>query len=154
MTPRSVIGTFLNVLVIGTVGLVAAGMWYSNEKYPDKKAEAEQKALSDDISRLQSVGLWAVANGYAQKFDVSGWNSSLDLHIGTLSAARAATIANGLCTQGFTNWHPAADWHIRVYLVDGHLAAECPIVNDVPASEADAPQPVPRYVVPLPSQFP
>ncbi|WFU69434.1 hypothetical protein [Bradyrhizobium sp. CB2312] len=96
---------------------------------PEEKArrdaeEALRKAnFSADFDTLRLAGAMAVASGDATKFDISGWNSSLDLYLPNRLDLKAAALANYYCNQNLKL--KSSKWKVRVYLVDGAVGAEC-----------------------------
>jgi hypothetical protein len=86
----------------------------------------ENEAFKDDYSQLRErAALLSVTK------DAVGWridrvNHSLDIKIGSLSSQKAESAAHFACDQPLDH-RLHRTWYVRVYLVDGHLAAECPI---------------------------
>lgn len=118
------------------VALILVGAVFSciaMEKPPtpeEAAAEAERQAAGmADIKALQSAGAAVVGMRAVNSYEVSGFNSSLDLHLGTLSASQADTMAGAFCLQGINGLSLNQRWNLRVYLVDGKLAAQCRILR-------------------------
>jgi hypothetical protein len=92
-----------------------------------RKKQKDDEAFKVDYQELTAAGKLAVIGGDANDFEISGWHTSLDLHLGTLSETKASALANFLCYQTFKTWNSQTPWNVRVFLVDGRLAAQCPI---------------------------
>jgi len=79
-----------------------------------------------DRETLTDVGSDVLARGIVVKYDVSGWSDSFNLTLGSRDNTSATTLANAICGQSFARpLHYG--WTVRVYLVDGTLAAQCPM---------------------------
>ena len=76
-----------------------------------------------------AAGRVAVSNGQVNRDEISAWHHSLDLTMGTLAADRAEQIANRYCFGYFNHGILHMPWTVRVYLVNGTLAAECSIIS-------------------------
>lgn len=122
-------------LFVITISVIAA--LFSEQETPEERAqklaqkEKRDAAFSADLDALRKAGELAIISGDANKFELSGWNSSLDLYIGTRLTLKAASLARFFCHQYFAQLSPplkhAANWKIRVFLVDGSVGAECSI---------------------------
>jgi len=115
------------IVVLG--GLIGIGALTEKELTPQERAEKQRKdaEFSADYDALVKAGALAVAVGDANKYEISGWNSSLDLYIGTRSELRAASLSGTLCRSFFKQPLKSSNWKIRVYMVDGSVGAECSI---------------------------
>lgn len=98
-----------------TVGLLA-----------NSAAAEENEAFKDDSSQLRERAALLSVTKNAIGWRVDRGNHSLDIKIGSLSAQKAESAAHFACDQPFDH-RLHSTWYVRVYLVDGHLAAECPI---------------------------
>jgi hypothetical protein len=61
-------------------------------------------------------------SGDANKYEISGWHSSLDLYIPNRLEIKAAALASYFCHQrlNLKNSH----WKVRVYMADGSVGAD------------------------------
>jgi hypothetical protein len=86
------------------------------------EADAWKKARDHDLEILYESGTRFVESG-ALKYSVSGWQQSLDVTLPNLSAALASKLSQIGC--GHPTQLRLEGWSLRVYLVDGQLAAQC-----------------------------
>jgi phosphoribosylformylglycinamidine (FGAM) synthase PurS component len=114
-------GVLAGAIVIGALTKLIGVTDQPNQPNP------KDEAVARDINELDRAGKSAVRLGDAIKSNVSGWNSSLDLTIGTRSADRAEHLADYMCHRFFGNAITQGLWKVRVYLVDGSEGAECTI---------------------------
>jgi hypothetical protein len=91
-----------------------------------ERQDQEHARFSADFDRLKLAGSLAVTTNGAEKFDISGWNSSLDLYIANRSDITATILADLFCHQYFK---PPLnlDWKVRVYFADNTVGAQCSI---------------------------
>jgi hypothetical protein len=128
----------IQVTFFGLFGLVVFGHIIGkideNSKTPEQKtAIAADKAEHDrawdhDFKILWNVKENAITMNLANKSDISGWNHSVDLTIGSHDSRKADVLANAVCRQanlGLIN----KQWKIRVFFADGTLASECKIIS-------------------------
>ncbi len=114
------------LVLVGVIALIAA--LPKQELTPAQLIEKQKRdaEFSADYNSLTQTGTLLVSLGDANKYEMSIWNSSLDLHIGSRSALRAASLSDLMCRRYFKRpFHQT--WKIRVYFVDGTLGAECEI---------------------------
>ena len=98
------------------------------EQTPEKAAQ--EQGFSADYDVLANAGRLAVTSGDAEKYEISGWNGSLDLYIANRLTFKAASLANYFCDGFFTKaFRSATNWRVRVYLADGSVGAECKIIT-------------------------
>jgi hypothetical protein len=91
----------------------------------EKKEQEDKAAFSEDYDRLSGAGRLAVISGDANKYEISGWHSSLDLYISNRLELKAAALADFFCHQRLNLKRPS--WKVRVYMADGSVGAECPL---------------------------
>lgn len=117
----------LAVLLIG--GIILISMIPATPPTLEEAAKKKQDdaEFSADYDALNSAGSVIVMTGDANKFEISGFHTSLDLYLPSLQQSQALSLANFLCYRNFSSWKSRRQWSVRVYLVDGKLAAECPI---------------------------
>jgi hypothetical protein len=99
----------------------------------DKRIEESNKKRFDTLQSATSAA--TIFDPYL-KYEF-GIFHALDLTLSTLNAATASAIANKLCST----YHLSGG--LRVYLADGHLAAQCDFLPDIkettaPISNSDA----------------
>jgi hypothetical protein len=127
------------IVLLVLVGLVMLGAiilsQQNRELTPEEKAKKEatdkieqirKAAFSDDLKLLSSAGQIAVISGDANKYEISGWNSSLDLYIPNRLEMNAAALANFFCHHQRLNLKNSY-WKVRVYMADNSVGAECPL---------------------------
>src|SRR5690242_18527172 len=117
---------WLFIIVIGASAII--GALTEHKMTPEELAQKQKRdaEFSVDFKELSTAGALAVATGDANRLEISGWNSSLDLYLGPLSAAKAASLSAFLCTNYFKT-RLKSRWKVRVYLVNETVAAECEI---------------------------
>jgi len=94
----------------------------------DKRIEESNKKWFDT---LRSAALDAMLIDPHLKYEF-GIFHPLDLTLSSLNAATASRIANQLCST----YHLSGG--LRVYLADGHLAAQCEFLPDIKATTTPA----------------
>lgn len=81
---------------------------------------------------LRDVGSGLVIVEDANKYEISGRHTSLDLHPSPLSEAEASSLANYVCMEGFRRRRLHESWSARVFLVSGTIATKCGIASAAP----------------------
>jgi hypothetical protein len=105
--------------IIGAAALFATAVSAAETKQSSAASE-------DDFVRLRERAAILSVTKDAVGWRVNNRTHSLDIKIGNLSSQRAEAAAHFACEQPFGH-SLSRFWSVRVYLVDGHLAAECPI---------------------------
>jgi hypothetical protein len=118
-------GTLISGIIV--ISIVAKLLGLADEPPKSSVQTTKDETVRREIDQLYRAGQTAVSLGDAIKSDVSGWNSSLDLTIGTRSTDRAEHLADFMCHRFFGNGVRPSQWKVRVYLVDGSETAECKI---------------------------
>lgn len=120
-------GCFIVLLVVIGI-IVIASITGKQAKSPEKLAQEKKRDadFSADYDRLTTAGALAVATRDVEKFEISGWNSSLDLYIANRSEIKAASLADFFCSQFFKQPLKLA-WKTRIYLADNTVGAQCNI---------------------------
>ena len=102
-----------------------------------KKKEAEQaksvqqtqtSAHNHDFEMIWNVKENAITLDLAIKSDISSWNHSVDLTIGTRNQFTADAFADAVCHHANLRLIDKT-WKARIYLADGTLGSECRITN-------------------------
>ena len=125
---RRSLGCFALIFIVIAIAAIFDSL-NSRKPSPDElglKQEQDTEFLAD-FKALNAAGIMAVAAGGANKFEISGWDSSLDLYLGNRSTAQAASLSNHLCNLYFKEPFKSGPWKVRVYLLDNTVAAECNI---------------------------
>jgi hypothetical protein len=71
------------------------------KKVADDKEKERNEAFDHDFKVLSGTGVLAVSSGAAEKYSISGWNSSLDLYLRDRSDSQASMLAGVLCRKRF-----------------------------------------------------
>jgi hypothetical protein len=133
------LAVFLPVIVAILIGFsVTHGVLNQRKQTADEvvdKTPSQAQAIVDarnldeefDALSLNAAGRAAVAAGYASRFNVGNWNTSLNLYIGSRSTNQASALSQRFCFRYFKKTLKGLSWKVRVYLVDGTIGAECSI---------------------------
>jgi hypothetical protein len=94
------------------------------QKVADQRKKEEEEAFNHDWQVLSGTGVLVVSNGAAEKYSISGWNSSLDIYLRDRSDLKATMLSDVLCRKKYSL---RKSWKIRIYLADETVGAQCQI---------------------------
>jgi hypothetical protein len=97
----------------------------ATQKAADAKQQADKEAFDHDYRALVGAGILVVSSGNAEKYEISGWNSSLDLYLRDRSNLKASALSDYLCRQKYSLM--GNNWKVRIYLADGTVGAQCKV---------------------------
>jgi hypothetical protein len=77
----------------------------------------------EDANALRDVGRLLQTQGVITNYSIAVWTDSLDMTLAMPDTSEAAIVAYQVCSE---NKIPLRyQWIVRIYLDDGHKAAEC-----------------------------
>src|SRR5260221_2056777 len=87
---------------------------------------ARSALASGDVDNAHQIGEIAKQSGLAVDYDVSGWNSYVDMHVSSMLPGDARSVAGLMCQYAHTKQTWEHTWTVRVFLVTGERpAAQC-----------------------------
>ena len=98
-------------IVIAAAGVVAALL------------PAPGWASEQDVKNAYMLGEAAVGTGTAVEYDVSGWNSTVDVNISSMLPGDCRTVAASLCLFAKTKQTWDNPWKVRCFLTVGERPA-------------------------------
>jgi hypothetical protein len=104
------------ILTIGAVTVCAVGAIL-----PFTFASSAER--NEDANALREVGRLMQTQGVVTNYSIAGWTDSLDMTLATPDTSEAAIAAYQICSERKIPLR--RQWNVRIYLEDGHKAAEC-----------------------------